>query len=282
MLLKDIEDDINSNSYIDFYKKIKYKKIYKKNKISVIIPVRERVDFLPVLVESLMKSIRKCGEKINITVIEHSDKSLHKDTCKENSLNYYYIDSNGKYFNKSLCNNIGALLNKNSEFFLFHDLDCLVKEDFFSNIFKNVENKSSKSLQTFDKRRVLYLNKKQTNDIINKISVIDDYNDDLEEGLCCAPGGSILVKNDIFFNVGGYDPELFYGWSPEDLFFWDKVETITKIDICDQPKNDIYHMYHEPQNKNMSDDRLSLYRKIDNINLKNIIKIKKEILEKYI
>jgi cellulose synthase/poly-beta-1,6-N-acetylglucosamine synthase-like glycosyltransferase len=280
---KEIENIIFNNLYNDFYKKIKFKKTYKKNNVSIIIPVRGRVEFLPFLNESLKKSIEKSGKKINITVIEHSEKSTYKDICKKNNINYYFIESNGEYFNKSLCNNIGALLNKNSDFFLFHDLDCLVKEDFLINIFENINIKSSKSLQTFDKRRVLYLNELQTKEILEGQKVIGDFeNNDFEEGLCCAPGGSILVEKDIFFSVGGYDPELFYGWSPEDLFFWDKISKFSKIDICDNPKNEIYHMFHEPQNKNMSEEKLELYRKIDDVIIDDIINIKKNILIEFL
>jgi hypothetical protein len=37
-------------------------------------------------------------------------------------------------------------------------------------------------------------------------------------------GGSILVKYQRFVEVGGYEPELFFGWSQEDYFFKEKLE----------------------------------------------------------
>ena len=91
----------------------------------------------------------------------------------------------------------------------------------------------------------------------------------------------------MFFEVGGYDPELFYGWSPEDLFFWDKIESMESIGITDNPKNEIYHMYHKPQNLNKeqmvnSEEKLNLYESIKKEYLTEIIKIKKEIIGNYI
>jgi hypothetical protein len=61
-----------------------------------------------------------------------------------------------------------------------------------------------------------------------------------------APGGSIYVERELFFNVGGYDPELFQANAPEDSFFWKKIDAISKMDICDNPQIDIFHMNHRP------------------------------------
>ena len=161
-------------------------------------------------------------------------------------------------------------------------------EDVAKEHFENIEKKGVNCIQTFNKRRVLYYNEEQTEKIINgeiQINEIDD--SDLKVGDCCAPGGSILIKNSLFFEVGGYDPELFYGWSPEDLFFWDKIESMESIGITDNPKNEIYHMYHKPQNLNKeqmvnSEEKLNLYESIKKEYLTEIIKIKKEIIGNYI
>ena len=59
-------------------------------------------------------------------------------------------------------------------------------------------------------------------------------------------GGSIFVEGDIFNEVGGFDPELFWGYAAEDQIFWDKVSTITNIGYSDNPCIDMFHMWHEP------------------------------------
>jgi hypothetical protein len=288
MEFNEIKNIIFDNINDKLYQKISKKKLKKKYWLTIIIPVRGRINFLTPLIISLKRSIDNYNKKINIIVVEESKFPEHKENCRINDIDYFYIESHNRYFNKSLCNNIGAMLYKNSEYFLFHDLDCLVKEDFISNIFENLLSKELKCIQTFDKRRVLYMNENITEEILNGNITIDEVeSNELIEGNCCAPGGSILIKNDLFFEVGGYDPELFYGWSPEDLFFWDKVETLENIGICDKPKNEIYHMYHEPQNLNKeqmgnSEDKKNLYDSIEKDFIGEIIKIKKEIIKRYI
>lgn len=288
MGITEIKNTIFENLQDKLYQKIIRKKPNKKYWLTIIIPVRGRVEFLTPLIVSLKKSICNYNRKVNIIVVEESKTSQHKEICKINNVDYFFIESDNFYFNKSLCNNSGALLYKNSEYFLFHDLDCLVKDDFIKNIFENIEKKGVNCIQTFNRRRVLYYNEEQTEKIINgeiQINEIDD--SDLKVGDCCAPGGSILIKNSLFFEVGGYDPELFYGWSPEDLFFWDKIESMGSIGITDNPKNEIYHMYHKPQNLNKeqmvnSEEKLNLYESIKKEYLTEIIKIKKEIIGNYI
>ena len=283
-----VKNSILENLQDKLYQKIKRKKPNKKYWLTIIIPVRGRVEFLTPLVNSLKKSISNYNRKVNIIVVEESKTPQHKENCKINNVDYFFIESDNFYFNKSLCNNSGAMLYKNSEYFLFHDLDCLVKEDFILNVFDNIKNKKINCIQTFDKRRVLYFNEDQTKKIKNgEIKINDIVDNDLKEGDCCATGGSILIKNSLFFEVGGYDPELFYGWSPEDLFFWDKVQSIENIGICDEPKNEIYHMYHLPQHLNVeqinnSEEKRLLYESITKENIIEIIKIKKDIIKDYV
>ena len=287
MDLLTLKNIIFENVNVKLYQKIKRKKENKKYWLTIIIPVRGRIEFLPLLLSSLKKSIDNYNRKINIVVVEESKTPQHKEECKKNNVDYFFIESDKNYFNKFLCHNIGAMLYKNSEYFLFHDLDCLVKVDFIKNIFENIEKKGINCVQTFDKRRVLYFNEEQTEKIKKGEVEINEINDsDLNVGDCCAPGGSILIKNKLFFDIGGYDPEIFYGWSPEDKFFWEKVETLEPIGICDNPKNEIYHMYHETQftNKEQLDlieDRDNFYKSIKKEQLSEIVKIKKEILLNY-
>ena len=56
---------------------------------------------------------------------------------------------------------------------------------------------------------------------------------------------------------------LLYNFSPSWRFlgvFWDKIESLEDIGICDKPRNEIYHMYHKPQNKNNYEDMKNLQK----------------------
>ena len=286
MIFSDIKNIIDTNRFDVFYGEIKKKKPNKKFDISIIIPVRGRINFIEVCLLHLKSAIKKTNLKINITIIEHSNNKEYLQICKENNIGYYWIDSLENKFNKCLCHNVGALLNKNSNYFLFHDLDCLVYDDFLINLIENKKSKKTECLQTFYNRRVLYLNEQHTQNILNNETSINDINlDEVRVGDYGAPGGSIFVNKDLFFNVGGYDPELFYGWSPEDIFFWNKIETIEKVHSVDNPKNEILHLYHETQSNDDSLVLEELYeniKKLGDVVLNDIVKYKSEILKKYI
>jgi|694.fasta_scaffold00068_37 predicted glycosyltransferase involved in capsule biosynthesis len=286
MIFSDIKNIIDTNRFDVFYREIKNKKPYKKFDISIIIPVRGRIDFVDVSLSHLKSAIEKTNLKINITIVEHSTNREYYEICKSYGIGYYWINSLENKFNKCLCHNIGALLNKNSNYFLFHDLDCLVYDNFFLNLIDNKESKKSECLQTFYNRRVLYLSEQQTRNLLNNEISINDINlEELRVGNYGAPGGSIFVNKNLFFNVGGYDPELFYGWSPEDIFFWNKIETLEKIHSVDNPKNELLHLHHEIQSNSDSLVLEELYENIKNsgdVVLNDIVKYKSEILKKYI
>ncbi len=282
---------VNDNKKKDYYRLTQYKKPLKKYQISVIIPIRDRTYFIKPLINSLKIAIKNSNKKIGLMIVEHSIEPLAKKDAKSLGVDYFWIQSKkNEVFNKCLCHNIGALMNKQSEYFLFHDLDCLVYDDFFKNIDENIKNKNAEALQCFIGRRVLCLNEMLTNKIVNDeidfrtIELVDNPN--ITKTNYGAPGGSILVKNETFFHVGGFDPEIFSGYSPEDKFFWIKINSKNEIHSSDNPIVEVLHMYHA---KMYSDDyELGemgiICDKLNNLNINDkeeFYKIKKEIITNF-
>jgi hypothetical protein len=221
----------------------------KKYDVSFIIPVRGRIKFLKPMFKSFSTSAEKSGLSISFTVVEHSVNPEHSHFCKQNKINYIWIKSEEKQtFNKCLAMNIGAIFGPKAKYFLFHDLDCLMQSDFFTNLVYNVFKKNCEAIQCFHGRRVLYLNDDLTNKVIQEQLDIDTLKLGMPgiglPNVVGAPGGSILVSKDVFFQVGGYDPELFNANAPEDIFFWDKVNEVSKMEISDNPEIDLFHMNH--------------------------------------
>lgn len=247
---------VNTNKKKDYYKLTQNKKQLKKYEISVIIPIRDRTYFVKPVIDSFKKAIKYSNKKIGIMIVEHSTEPLAKKDAKSLDIDYFWVQSKkDEPFNKCLCHNIGAIMNKQSQFFLFHDLDCLVYDDFFINIDENIKNKNAEALQCFKGRRVLCLDEETTTKIINneidfrEISL--NNNPNISATNYGAPGGSILVKNETFFHIGGFDPEIFSGYSPEDKFFWIKLNSKNQIHSSDNPVIEVLHMYHK---KMYSDD----------------------------
>ena len=217
--------------------------------ISFIIPIRGRQDFLPIMLDAFLKAKEKSDLRICITVVEHSHKMEHLDFCIDNEVNFIHIPcEEGDLFNKCLAMNCGAIWSHDSDFLLFHDLDCIIQSDFFNNIMKNLEEKQTDALQTFTKRRVLYCNKILTDKILQGGYDYDSLRlNNLTVTLpqfVGAPGGSIFIKREAFYKVGGYDHMFFQANSPEDSFFWRKIATISSIGVCDEPENELFHLNH--------------------------------------
>jgi len=220
-----------------------------KEDIVVIIPVRGRTEFSPVTIKEMNNAIGHTGLNISITVIEHSGNPQHKKIC-EGKTNYIWLPANditGYEFNKCLAHNVAALFNTDTKYYLFHDVDILVPNNFFNALWDNI--KTFNAIQTFAGRRLLQLSESVTRNIL--------YNDldptyltaphpEIKECQPGASGGSILVDCDLFYRVGGFDPELFTEYSVEDQFFFDKLMISGAIGFCNNPPIELLHLYHAP------------------------------------
>lgn len=227
--------------------------------LSVIVPVRSRTYFNPFLTKCLREAANELQDfKISITFVEHSDNREHEPFCTET--NYIHIPAHGTQFNKCLAFNAGFLFGNKANLYMFHDLDIMVNTDFFVNLLFNMQRIKNKALQTFRQRRVLYCDESLSQRIldgkirINQLHI--KYPGIHEPEQRRAPGGSILVSRDQFIRAGGYDPELFYGYSIEDQFFYDKLQLTGGIVGCEEPAIEVYHLWHPPLwNSNPSADR---------------------------
>lgn len=235
---------------------IDYNKINRRAKIkesghfdiSVIVPVRGRTEFNRKLYESINSSADFAGIRCGVTFVEHSNSPSHEKITESN---YIYLETKG-VFNKCLSFNIGFIDSIRADYYLFHDLDCIVRKEFMRDLMENMNNSQYRSLQSFRDRRVSYCDEETTKNILSGKIKIDELNSN-HTGVTIppkeswkAPGGSIFCTRDHFVDVGGYDPDLFWGYSPEDAFFYDKLSNTGGVGSCNNPNIDIFHLYHPP------------------------------------
>jgi len=258
--------------------------------INVIIGTRGRKEFLNPLIDSFKEAIKNTDKKICLTIINHAIFPEHLKYCKTNKINYIWTKGNEvEQYSRSFVYNFGVKYGNQSKFYLLHDLDILVKKNFFKELYKNLKN--YKCLQTYGKRRVLYLSEELTKKIISKEI---DYNnfDENSTGVSLpmynghpalgSKGGSILIEKDLFFNVGGFDPELFWGYAAEDQFFWEKVNIVSNVGFADEPSIDLFHMWHPPSVSSnpllydMEKDWLC-FKNMNQNEKKEIIELKKQL-----
>ncbi len=261
--------------------------------LNFIITVRDRVNFKEPLFEAFLKACEKVDKKISYTVVEHSQRPDHSKYCKKNKINYIFIPAeHDELFNKCLAYNFGALFSVKAKYHLFHDIDILMQSSFFEDIFTYID-RDVKALQCYTGRRVINCNVEMTIKLITgevDVDVLDEntygvdyprFNGEVALG---STGGSILVENDLFEEIGGFDPELFKAYSAEDQFFWNKLLTKVDIEYADNPAIELFHMWHEPQfNKNPRllemENYMIRFKELSKKEKEAIVSHKKEILK---
>jgi hypothetical protein len=234
--------------------------------LNVIIGVKGRYNNFTTSIKYLKDSIQSSQKNIGITIVEMDNRPQYYESFKNENLNYIFIPLNicesDDMYSRALGFNIGFKVVNNSDFYLFHDCDVIVPKNFFSVLFDNYINNNFTWLQPYNGKRLLMLNEKTSTNIINSIDLIDTnklelYKDYIPGGIG-SPGFTILLKKETFEQVGGFDPELFYGYAPEDAFFFlklccltNEINSTTTCHMCDnshyamQPKIELFHLYHE-------------------------------------
>ena len=129
---------------------------------------------------------------------------------------------------------------------MMHDSDLLVPDNFFNKV-QIYFNRGAVALQPYSDRFVWQTNQEFSEKLQADLSIF--YNGIAEHDVCTqnspgAKGGSFILKSDLFVNVGGYDPQLFWGYAPEDQLFWLKVESLTSIEYADNPRMPLIHLWH--------------------------------------
>jgi len=229
--------------------------------VSIIIPVKGRENFNEPLVDYLVSAMEYYSEKTySITFVEHSEESTHRELCKDKTNHIWIKKTTNQFFNKCLAMNVGALFSNKAKHYLFHDIDLLFTKYFFLNIFENLSRiPTASALQTFAGRRVVVMNKDLTDAIISKQKTIDQVvpgHPISYYSLAGAPGGSIFIDKESFFDLGGFDAEFFHSYSCEDAFFYHKAEVTVGIQGCDNPPIEVFHMEHPRTNGSDNPDKL--------------------------
>ncbi len=223
----------------------------KMKSIAIIIPIKERLDYLKITLLSLLKSF----SYNDVCVIENDTKPNSKEICKRLNINYGFLPISENRFNKCLCFNAGFIFmnsHKKYDYYLFHDADIAVKSSFYSELNQNLSN-NPPFIQAYGKKRVLLTNENLGSKIL-KESINIDLLSEKHEGVSLPPlysrghysvGGSIAVTEEAFLNVGGFDHSLFWGYSPEDCYFWEKLKVHYTPSYADNPPIDMFHIWHK-------------------------------------
>lgn len=265
----------NKLNYEEIFKELYFKKPSKdKFDISVIIPVRGRLEFVEPVYRHLIRAIKASPLKISVTYVEHSIIAEHLRNSPES---YIWVPCNtDSKFNKCLCFNIGVLKGNEADNYLFFDSDLLVPEDFFLQLQENI----SPAIQTFAGRRVLYANDKLTVKFLAgsfSDAGTNMNHPDITVGQAGAPGGAIFISKSLFYRVGGYDAEFFHGYSIEDQFFYNKVLIYEAFKSL--PEVELIHLNHGNTHARTEDFHMNILHTFDGMSFgdrKAFVEVKAE------
>jgi len=213
--------------------------------ISVIIPVRGRTEYHKIITKHFFDAMVAFKGKVSLTFVEHDNMPPKHYWLKKNWANHIFIPADGKPFNKCLCHNIGVLYGPRANFYLFHDTDLIVPEQFFNMLIQNMVNREA--VQAFTQRRVLMVAQTFSRQIIDGEREPNFYSyssHDVRPAIPGAPGGSIFVSKNLLLEVGMWEDCFFTGYSVEDQFFFNKLMLSNKFGFCDNPAIEVMHLWH--------------------------------------
>ena len=278
--INDYKVDYNEQTSIDnqnrqrpAFKALQSKEPYD---LSIVIPCKGRKPLLETTIKVLKHEITKTNLRIAITLVEHTDSIEFKEYAFTEGLGWIHIPLTGGsgsplgQFNRGLSFDIGHLYGPPCKYYMMHDSDLLVPDNFFNKV--NVYfNRGAVALQPYSDRFVWQTNQEFSEKLQADLSIF--FNGIDEQAVCTrnmagAKGGSFILKSDLFSKVGGYDPQLFWGYAPEDQLFWLKIESIAPVEYADSPRLPLIHLWHPnaaTKNPLLAEmDMLNLYIKQQN------------------
>ena len=218
---------------------------FKKPDLNIIIGCCGRQALVNSTLEHLRASIANTPSlpEVEYTICEMGDFPLMQKTAQDHAASYIFIpfasaETENKH-SEGLSHNLSYLLSPRSTWYDFHCADTVVPLDWFNTIQPYLEDPNTTFLQPFSERRLKYINGEYTNKMVNNSHEVSlqllqekllqaefpnraDFF--MPEALAGAPGGSLFLRMEDFESVGGYDPEIFWGWAPEDTMMWTKQE----------------------------------------------------------
>lgn len=230
--------------------------------INFFIGVRGRLPYLATCLKYLKAAVSACDAVVRIIVVENDEIPRLADFAAAYGADYVFlpfgVSNSAGLYSRGLAYNVGFKAVPQARWSVFHDADLLVPADFFE-LLEHYLQAEPKWLQPYTDRRVTSLTPGASEYVMYSDAIHDLYGiQDFYLTGQGAPGGSIVVRDDVFVRVGGYDPELFYGYAPEDSFFWTKLELLCQpLDVvtnchngagiyADDPPMRLYHLFHPP------------------------------------
>jgi glycosyltransferase involved in cell wall biosynthesis len=170
---------------------------------SVIIPTLNEEDYLPKILADFAKQKEKNFEIIVVDAASE-DKTRERalDFSKFFPLEFYSIEKK----NVAHQRNYGAKMAK-GEYLIFLDADARVERNFTKNIYLDIIQKKQKKGLLFLPVLTTDTSLSRNKVLFKLINSVVELSQSLNRPL--APGGSIFILKDLFFDINGFNEKLY-------------------------------------------------------------------------
>jgi hypothetical protein len=215
-----------------------------KPEITFVIPHRG-ADRVPLLLATLQTILSQHGVALECIVVEQNTKSELAEL--PDGVRYIHLphptDPSGWY--KSWAFNVGVSAAR-ADVVVCHDGDLLVPCDYGREILKFLLNGDFEVVHL--QRFLFCLNRGDTERLMDSKSL--QHSSAPERVRQSWQGGTLAIKKESFFKIGGYDED-FVGWGGEDNEFYDRCTTLNAWRYGYLP---FLHLWHEPQSAKFSQE----------------------------
>ena len=226
--------------------------------ITIVIPVTGRVNHLKQSVTCLKNQVIKNGleSKVNIIVSEMGMQNEHESFCDKIGVSYVFTQAG--MFSKSMAMNQAARMQP-SESFIFYDVDLVTEDRWLLKCLERLESQKKKGstcwiAQPIPQRKLYYVNGEISGKIFTGQNKLSDFEKSQHmvqpswyEGKF-PPGGAIHVSANLLYAVQGFDYNLYWGHSPEDVAFLENCLELSddgELLLWGEEEGcDMYHLYH--------------------------------------
>jgi len=237
--------------------------------LSVIIPSRNRYQNLKFVVEALNnQTLDRSEYEIIISDDNSSDNTfeIYKEFKEKGPIKYINNNTKSHTWNASIPRNLGAAIaNPETKAFIFIDSDVVLPADALQHYKEDLEHYAERVvIGSYD-----FMNKNGEDVYIQDVRHLkfetvqpDETFNTVMDGLACF-GGNIMFPKEIFWQVGGFSPEIHIGLEDGDmgLKLW-KSHVFFSYDNRIKGK----HLWHETPTDRFPPD---MKDHIDNLNLKH-------------
>ena len=211
------------------------------DKISIIVVFRDRD---VIRVQRFLESLNhQDNRNFELIFIDNGSDTVLAQQVRQivntyDFANYYYNDSRGKDFNKSIALNIGAELAV-GDYFYFVDVDLMFSQGFIDHIYK-LRNANAH----------IYTRVFMINESFQEYEELGEKKDFEEFSVLSSTSGRgiVMMPKKVFFEIGGYD-EYYTDWGLEDndMYVRLKAYGLKEVWAYDE-RFPVFHQWH-PSNE---------------------------------